>query len=66
MPWLLDIEFKDDLSPYRTGHGAKNMAIVRRFALGLMRANKSSGSVKTRWKSESWNMNFLLEIPQIK
>jgi hypothetical protein len=24
---------------YRTGHGAKNMAIVRRFALGLVRAS---------------------------
>ncbi len=37
MHWLLDVEFKDDLSRYRTGHGAKNMAIVRRFALGLVR-----------------------------
>jgi predicted transposase YbfD/YdcC len=36
MHWLLDVEFKDDLS--RTGHGAKNMTIVRRFALGLVRA----------------------------
>jgi predicted transposase YbfD/YdcC len=35
MHWLLDVEFSDDLSRYRTGHGAKNMAIVRRFALGL-------------------------------
>jgi predicted transposase YbfD/YdcC len=30
MHWLLDVEFKDDLSRYRSGHGAKNMAIVRR------------------------------------
>jgi hypothetical protein len=39
MHWLLDVEFKDDLSRYRSGHGAKNMAIVRRFALGLVGAN---------------------------
>src|SRR6266851_1096401 len=39
MHWLLDVEFKDDLSRYRSGHGAKNMAVVRRFALGLVRAN---------------------------
>ncbi len=26
MHWLLDVEFKDDLSRYRAGHGAKNMA----------------------------------------
>jgi predicted transposase YbfD/YdcC len=66
MHWLLDVEFKDDLSRYRTGHGAKNMAVVRRFALGLVRANKSKGSVKTRRKKAGWNTNFLLEILQIK
>jgi predicted transposase YbfD/YdcC len=49
--WLLDVEFKDDLSQYRSAHGAKNMAIVRRFALGLVRANKSARSAKTRRKS---------------
>jgi hypothetical protein len=43
MHWLLDVEFNDDLSSNRTGHGAKNMAVVRRFALGLVRAEKSKG-----------------------
>ena len=66
MHWLLDVEFNDDLSRYRAGHGAKNMAVVRRFALGLVRANKSKRSVKTRRKSASWNTNFLLEILQMK
>ena len=66
MHWLLDVEFKDDLSRYRTGHGAKNMAIVRRFALGLVRAETSNGSVKTRRKSASWNTDFLLRILQLK
>lgn len=66
MHWLLDVEFKDDLSRYRTGHGAKNMAVVRRFALGLVRAGKSKGSVKTRRKSAGWNTNCLLEILQLK
>jgi predicted transposase YbfD/YdcC len=65
MHWLLDVEFKDDLSRYRTGHGAKNMAAVRRFALGLVRANKSKGSVKTRRKKASWNPDFLLELLQL-
>jgi predicted transposase YbfD/YdcC len=66
MHWLLDVAFKDDLSRYRAGHGAKNMAVIRRFALGLVRANKHKGSVKTRRKSASWNPNFLLEILQQK
>src|SRR6266446_4409065 len=66
MHWLLDVEFGDDLSRYRTGHGAKNMAIVRRFALGLVRANSRKGSVKTRRKRAGWDPKFLLEILQIK
>lgn len=65
MHWLLDVEFNDDLSRYRSGHGAKNMAIIRRFALGLVRANKAKGSVKTRRKRASWNPQFLLEILQL-
>jgi len=66
MHWLLDVEFKDDLSRYRSGHGAKNMAVIRRFALGLVRANKSKGSVKTRRKEAGWSSDFLLEILQLK
>ena len=66
MHWHLDCEFGDDLSRYRTGHGAKNMAVVRRFALGLIRANKDRGSVKTRRKKASWDPNFLLKLLQLK
>ena len=66
MHWLLDVEFKDDQSRYRSGHGAKNMAVVRRFALGLVRANKVKKSVKSRRKAASWNPDFLLQILQLK
>jgi len=65
MHWLLDVEFKDDLSRYRSGHGAKNMAVVRRFALNLVRANKAKGSIKTRRKRAGWSPEFLLEILQL-
>jgi predicted transposase YbfD/YdcC len=66
MHWLLDVEFKDDLSRYRAGHGAKNMAVVRRFALNLVRANKTKGSIKTRRKRAGWSPEFLLQILQLK
>lgn len=65
MHWLLDVTFKDDLSRYRQGHGAKNMAVIRRFALDLVRSHKSKGSVKTRRKIASWNPAFLLSVLQI-
>jgi predicted transposase YbfD/YdcC len=65
MHWLLDCAFADDQSRYRSGHGAKNMAVVRRFALGLVRANKAKGSVKTRRKAAGWDPEFLLQILQL-
>src|SRR5450755_4205038 len=65
MHWLLDVEFKEDLSRYRTGHGAKNMAVIRRFALDLVRNLKTNGSIKTRRKRAGWNTDFLLQVLQI-
>jgi len=66
MHWLLDVVFKDDLSRYRKGNGAKNMAVVRRFSLNLIRANKAKGSIKTKRKAAGWDPRFLLEILQQK
>jgi hypothetical protein len=42
------------------------MAIVRRFALGLVHANKSKRCVKTRRKSASWATSYLLELLQLE
>lgn len=35
--WVLDVIFADDQSRLRKGHGAHNMAVVRHFALNLIR-----------------------------
>jgi predicted transposase YbfD/YdcC len=34
--WVLDVVFADDQSRLRKGHGAKNMAIARHFAINLV------------------------------
>jgi hypothetical protein len=65
MHWILDVEFKDDLSRYRQGHGAKNIAVVRRFALDLVRNHKSKRSVKTRRKLAGWSPDFLITVLQV-
>ena len=36
--WVLDVVFADDQSRLRKGHGAHNMAVVRHFALNLLRS----------------------------
>ena len=66
MHWILDVVFKDDLSRYRKGNGAKNMAVMRRFALNLVRANKAKVSAKTKRKLAGWDPEFLLKILQQK
>jgi len=36
--WMLDVTFQEDLSRVRKGHGAQNMALVRKFAINKLRA----------------------------
>jgi predicted transposase YbfD/YdcC len=60
--WTLDVTFKEDLSRLRAGHGAKNMAVVRHFALNLVRQTKDTRSIKRRRKRASWDPQYLLQI----
>lgn len=51
--WVLDVTFKEDLSRLRVGHGAHNMAVVRHFALNLVRQAKDKRAIKRRRKVAS-------------
>jgi predicted transposase YbfD/YdcC len=57
--WTLDVVFKDDQSRLRKGHGAKNMAVVRHFAINLVRAANDKRSIKSRRKVAGWDTNYL-------
>jgi predicted transposase YbfD/YdcC len=39
--WILDTAFNEDQSRARSGHSAENLSIIRRFALNLLKLNKS-------------------------
>jgi len=60
--WVLDVTFREDLSRLRIGHGAKNMAVVRHFALNLVRQVADNRSIKRRRKRAAWDPQYLLEI----
>jgi predicted transposase YbfD/YdcC len=60
--WSLDVTFNEDQSRLRTGHGAKNMAVVRHFALNLLRQVQDKRSIKRRRKRASWDPQYLLQI----
>lgn len=62
MHWVLDVIFKEDQSRLRRGHGAQNMALVRRLAFNMVRAGKGKRSIKTARKAAGWNTNNLSAI----
>jgi predicted transposase YbfD/YdcC len=39
--WVLDVAFREDASRIRVGHAPENLAIIRRFALNLLRQEHS-------------------------
>jgi predicted transposase YbfD/YdcC len=57
--WVLDVVFKEDLSRLRRGHGARNMALVRRFAFNAIRAARGKTSIKTARKAAGWSPDLL-------
>jgi predicted transposase YbfD/YdcC len=57
--WVLDVQFKEDQSRLRAGHGAKNMAVVRHFAINLVRRANDKRSIKTRRKLAGWDTDYL-------
>ncbi len=60
--WVLDVIFKEDLSRLRRGHGAQNMALVRRLAFNMVRAGKGKHSIKTTRKAAGWGTHVLQAI----
>ncbi len=57
--WMLYVNFKEDQSRLRKGFGVRNMAVVRHFALNLVRAGKDTKSVKLRRKVAGWDTGYL-------
>jgi predicted transposase YbfD/YdcC len=57
--WVLDVQFKEDLSRLRRGHGAANMAVVRHFALNIVRGAKDKRSLKRRRKRAGFDPAYL-------
>ncbi len=57
--WVLDVTFDNDQYRLRKGFGARNMAVVRHFALNLVRSTKDTKSIKLRRKIAGWTQGYL-------
>jgi hypothetical protein len=60
--WVLDVVFDEDQARLRTGHGARNMAVVRHFALNLVRTASDKKSIKLRRKAAAWDVSYLASV----
>ena len=60
--WVLDVTFADDQARVRKGHGARNMAVVRHFAINIVRGAKAGNSIKLTRKTAAWNTEILASI----
>ena len=64
--WTLDMTFREDESRIRKDHGRENFATLRRFAIGLLKQDKSPGSIRRKRKRAAWNDQALLSYIQHK
>lgn len=61
--WVLDMAFREDESRVRIGHGAENLAVLRRIALNLIRLDRSrTWSLHTKRLKAGWDHDYLLHL----
>lgn len=60
--WQLDLTFDEDANRVQRRHGAENLALIRRLALGLLKKHASTESVACKRLSAALDTEFLEEI----
>jgi predicted transposase YbfD/YdcC len=60
--WLLDVVFDEDRGRTRKDNGPENFAILRRFAINLIRAHPARISMRQKVKRAGWDDAFLLDL----
>ncbi len=58
--WQLDVVLDEDMSRTRKDNGPENLAIRRRLALNIARADKSKGSLAGKLRKCAWNDDALV------
>ena len=64
--WVLDVAFNEDQSRKRAGHAAQNYAVINRFALNLLKNEKTSKvGVKSKRLKAGWDAKYLSNLLKI-
>lgn len=60
--WLLDVALAEDRIHTRNDQTAENLAILRRLALNLLRADPTKGSIQSKIKRAGWSDPYLISL----
>jgi predicted transposase YbfD/YdcC len=60
--WVLDVVFCEDSSRTRKDNAPENLAILRRFAVNIIRSHTDQISMRQKVKRAGWDDAFLLEL----
>ena len=61
--WSLDVTFNEDGSRVRSGNGAESFSVLRRMALNLLKAEKSTKrSLAGKRKDAAWDNDYLFKV----
>jgi predicted transposase YbfD/YdcC len=60
--WLLDVALAEDRAHTRNDRTAENIALLRRLALNLLRADPANGSIRVKVKRAGWHDGYLLSL----
>lgn len=60
--WMLDVQFGDDLSRVREGHGPANFAWLKKVALAMLQDAPGKQSVNLKRHKAGWSVEFLEQI----
>ena len=61
--WCLDVAFREDESRIRTDHGPENVALLRKIAMNLAKAERThKRGVQAKRKLAAWDDAYLLKL----
>jgi predicted transposase YbfD/YdcC len=60
--WQLDVSFREDDSRVENPHGATNLAMIRKLALGLLKQHPRKDSIARKRKVAALDPDFLREV----
>jgi predicted transposase YbfD/YdcC len=60
--WVLDVVFDEDAQRSRKDNAPENLAILRQFAINLIRSHPAQNSMRQKIKRAGWDDSFLLGL----